>query len=85
MTALQVLEKTLKLEQHARSRDMAQHIYAKAEELLGAGENPDVLRGALELLFKRHREGGQVIERDAVAEVLDSFDELVSSDHALPA
>jgi hypothetical protein len=72
---LQVLERTVRLEQHAASRAMARQVYARVEELLRANESRNDVQRALLELYSQFREQGQAIQRDAVAEVLDALDQ----------
>ncbi len=75
MTALELLEETVHTEQHASSRAMAKVICRRASELLAEGQRPDALYAALDLLYHRFRDEGHVVERDAMAEVMDWFDD----------
>lgn len=75
MSALQVLERTVRLEQHAAARAMARQLYARVEELLRTDESRDDITRALRELYSQFREQGQAIQRDAVAEVLDVLEE----------
>ena len=51
--------------------------------MLDLGTDRDAIYSALNSLYLQYQEHGRVIERDAVAEVLDAFDGLCSPDSAL--
>jgi len=44
-------------------------------ELRADGQRPEVVYGALDLLYHRFRNEGRAVERDATAEVLDWFED----------
>jgi hypothetical protein len=54
---------------------MAKAICRRVSELLAAGQRPDVVYGALDLLYHRFRDEGHAVERDAMAEVMDWFED----------
>lgn len=74
MTALQLLEATVRAEQHTVSRAMAKGLCRRVNELLCNGERPDVIYSALDELYHQYRADGKVIERDAIAEIMDWID-----------
>jgi hypothetical protein len=75
MTALELLEETVRAEHHASSRALAKVIHRRTAELLADGQRPDAIYGALNLLYHRFRDERHTIERDAMAEVLDWFED----------
>ena len=75
MIAAEVLEKTLRSEQHALSRALAVRLYAIVEDLLASGADAHAVHEDLVQRFLAYRERGQVIERDALVEVLDEMEE----------
>jgi hypothetical protein len=76
MSALELLERATEQNQHAASREMAKRIYAYAMELVNEGHDPQVIYAALDELYHRHRVDGKSIQRDALVEVLDAFEDL---------
>lgn len=76
MIATDVFEKTLRSEQHTLSRTLAIRLYAAVEDLLANGADAHALHEDLMQRFLAYRERGQVIERDALVEVLDEMEEI---------
>ena len=76
MIVTDVFEKTLRSEQHAMSRTLAVRLYAAVEDLIANGANAHALHDDLVQRFLAYRESGQVIERDALVEVLDEMEEV---------
>lgn len=74
MTALQQLEATIRIEQHAVSRSMAKSLCRRVDELLSDGQPPEVVYKALDDLYQQYRADAKGIERDAVAEIMDWMD-----------
>jgi len=54
---------------------MAKVICRRVSELLADGQRPEVVYGALDLLYHRFRDEGHAVERDAMAEVLDRLED----------
>lgn len=75
MSALEVLEKNVKLDQHLASHDYAERVFEHALDLIHSGVNPCEVREAVWELHRRARETRQVVERDAYVEVLDALNE----------
>ena len=75
MSALQLLEKSAKLDQHLASHDYAERLYERALQLIEDGHDPAQVHDAVKELHRRARESNQVIQRDAYVEVLDALDE----------
>jgi len=75
VSSLELLEEAVHTEQHTSSRAMAKVICHRVSELLAEGQRPNSLFAALALLYHRFRDEGQVVERDAIAEVMDWFDD----------
>jgi hypothetical protein len=74
MTAPELLEETV-AEHHASARALAKVIHRRAPELLADDQRPDGIHDALNLLYHRFRDEGHAIEQDAMAEVLDCFED----------
>ena len=75
MSALQVLENTIRTEHHARAREMAKAVCSVVDELLASGESPTVIHAEVQALYDRYRSTGESVERDAMVEVLDWLEE----------
>lgn len=75
VSALEVLEQTVRVERHALSRSLAKAMLRAANDLMREGYPADSVYGALDLIYARSREDGHDVERDAAAEVTDWFED----------
>lgn len=75
MSALEILERVARLDQHLASHEYAERVYVHALALIDSGTAPAEVRGAVRELHRRARSNGQAVERDAYVEVLDALDE----------
>lgn len=75
MTALELLEETVRTDHLASSRVMAQAVHRRVSQMLADGQSLQAVYDALDVLFRRFRDDGHPIERDAMVEVFDWFEE----------
>jgi hypothetical protein len=75
VSALQLLEKNTQLDLHLASHDFAERLYARVQQLIEDGYPPAQVLEAVQELYRRAREDGLVVQRDAFVEVLDALDE----------
>lgn len=75
MSALQVLEDTVLEEHHARARETAKVLCRRVGEMLNAGVSASEIYCDLNALYDRYRSSGDSVMRDAIAEVLDWFED----------
>jgi lactam utilization protein B len=74
MSALQLLEKSAKLDQHLASHVFAERIYEHVQELIAEGHDLASIHDAVRELHRRAREANQAVQRDAFVEVLDELE-----------
>jgi hypothetical protein len=75
MTPLELLEETLRTDHLACSRAMAKVVYRRASQMLTDGQRPQAIYDALDVLYHRFQDDEHPIERDAMVEVLDWFED----------
>jgi Fe2+ or Zn2+ uptake regulation protein len=75
MTVLNTLEETVREGHPASSRAMACAIYRRVSQMLADGQPPQAIYDALDVLYRRFRDDGHPIERDAMVEALDWFED----------
>jgi hypothetical protein len=75
MTPLELLEETVRTDHLASSRAMAQAVHRRVSQMLTDGQPPQAIYDALDVLYHRFRDDGHPIERDAMVEVLDWFED----------
>jgi hypothetical protein len=74
MSALQLLEKNARLDQHVASHAFAERVYEHVQDLLTDGYDLPTVRNAVRELHRRAREANQTVQRDAFVEVLDELE-----------
>jgi hypothetical protein len=75
MSALYILEETARTEHHARAREMAEVLCRRVSDMLADGYAPGAVHQAMKDLYDHHSVRGRSVERDAMAEVLDWFED----------
>lgn len=75
MTAAEVIERTVTRAHLAESRRLAISLFARLEKLLENGYDPQMLHTELYAQFRKYREAGDRVSRDALAEVIEEIEE----------